>query len=71
MYGTKRNDIMYCASLGYAAGRSTMRRYDHEKLSMTDAAVIRLAIQQGMSRSDESRYDHRLHGLLLRLTGLR
>ena len=48
-----------------------MRRYDHEKLSMTDAAVIRLAIQQGMSRSDESRYDHRLHGLLLRLTGLR
>jgi transposase len=35
------------------------------KLTIADAAVMRLAIQQEIARSDESRYDHRLHGLLL------
>ena len=32
------------------------------KLEITDADVMRLAIQQEIARSDESRYDHRLHG---------
>jgi hypothetical protein len=35
------------------------------KLVMADADVMRMAIQQEIARSDESRYDHRLHGLLL------
>ena len=35
------------------------------KLKIADADVMRLAIQQEIARSDESRYDHRLHGLLL------
>jgi transposase len=35
------------------------------KLVIADADVMRLAIQQEIARSDESRYDHRLHGLLL------
>ncbi|MCS1415952.1 MAG: hypothetical protein M2R46_03697 [Verrucomicrobia subdivision 3 bacterium] len=35
------------------------------KLEITDADVMRIAIQQEIQRSDESRYDHRLHGLLL------
>ena len=42
-----------------------MWRYGHEKLVIADADVMRLAIQQEIARSDESRYDHRLHGLLL------
>jgi len=35
------------------------------KLGMANPEVMRIAIQQEISRSDESRYDHRLHGLLL------
>ena len=35
------------------------------KLEISDAEVMRIAIQQEIQRSDESRYDHRLHGLLL------
>jgi len=35
------------------------------KLVIADADVMRLAIQQEIARSDESRSDHRLHGLLL------
>lgn len=35
------------------------------KLEIADAEVMRIAIQQEIARSDESRYDHRLHGLLL------
>jgi transposase len=38
------------------------------KLEIADSDVMRIAIQQEIARSDESRYDHRLHGLLL-LTG--
>ncbi len=34
-------------------------------LEITDPEVMRLVIQQEIARSDESRYDHRLHGLLL------
>lgn len=39
------------------------------RLQIEDAEVMQLAIQQEINRSDESRYDHRLHGLLLVATG--
>lgn len=35
------------------------------KVQIADAEVMRIAIQQEIARSEESRYDHRLHGLLL------
>lgn len=35
------------------------------KLELADSEIMRIAIQQEIVRSDESRYDHRLHGLLL------
>ncbi len=40
------------------------------RLVLSDAAVMRLAIQQEIARSEESRYDHRLHGVLLVSLGL-
>jgi transposase len=39
------------------------------KLQIEDAEVMRLAIQQEIERSDESRYDHRLHAVLLVANG--
>ena len=39
------------------------------KLEVRDAEVMRIAIQQEIQRSNESRYDHRLHGLLLVASG--
>lgn len=39
------------------------------KLQIEDAEVMRIAIQQEIGRSEESRYDHRLHGLLLITAG--
>ena len=39
------------------------------KLQIEDADVMRLALQQEIARSEESRYDHRLHGLLLVTAG--
>lgn len=39
------------------------------KLQIEDAEVMRIAIQQEIGRSEESRYDHRLHGILLITTG--
>ena len=35
------------------------------KLQVSDAAIMRIALQQEILRSEESRYDHRLHGVLL------
>lgn len=35
------------------------------KLEIADPEVVRIAIRQQILRSDESRYNHRLHGLLL------
>jgi hypothetical protein len=35
------------------------------KLVTADADVMRLAIQEEIARSDEWRYNHQLHGLLL------
>jgi transposase len=39
------------------------------KLEIADTEVMRIAIQQEIARSNESRYDHRLHGLLLLTSG--
>lgn len=39
------------------------------KLEISDAEVMQLAIRQEIDRSEESRYDHRLHGLLLVASG--
>lgn len=39
------------------------------KLEIADAAVMQVAIRQEIDRSDESRYDHRLHGVLLVASG--
>ena len=35
------------------------------KLEIADAGVMQLAIREEINRSEEARYDHRLHGLLL------
>ncbi|EQD79624.1 hypothetical protein B1B_00114 [mine drainage metagenome] len=39
------------------------------KLRIEDTDLMRIAIQQEIGRSEESRYDHRLHGLLLVMAG--
>ena len=39
------------------------------KLQIDDTGAIRIAIQQEIGRNEESRYDHRLHGLLLLAAG--
>jgi transposase len=36
-----------------------------QKLELEDAEIMKIALQQEIVRSDESRYDHRLHGVLL------
>ena len=41
-----------------------------EKLMFDDPEVVKLALQQEISRSPESRYDHRLHGLLFLCQGM-
>lgn len=40
------------------------------KLEISDAEVMGVAIRQEIERNDESRYDHRLHGLLLVANGM-
>ena len=35
------------------------------KLQVRDADIIRLAVQDEIQRSEESRYDHHLHGILM------
>jgi len=39
------------------------------RLEIPDADIMRIAIQQEIVRSEEARYDHRLHGLLLITAG--
>jgi transposase len=41
-----------------------------EKLIFDDSEVVKVALQQEISRSPESRYDHRLHGLLFLCHGM-
>ena len=40
-----------------------------QRLQIKDADIMRIAIQQEIERSEESRYDHRLHGVLMVSTG--
>lgn len=40
------------------------------KLEIKDADIMRVAIQQEIVRSEDSRYDHRLHGVLLVCAGM-
>lgn len=40
------------------------------RLEITDADIMQVAIRQEIVRSDESRYDHRLHGVLLVCSGM-
>lgn len=39
------------------------------KLEIKDADLMRIAVQQEILRSEHSRYDHRLHGILLVCSG--
>ncbi len=39
------------------------------RLQIKDADMMRVALQQEITRSEESRYDHRLHGVLLVCSG--
>jgi len=39
------------------------------RLEITDAELMRIALQQEIVRSGEARYDHRLHGVLLVSSG--
>ena len=41
------------------------RLYHMKQLILKDAELMNIAIMQEIHRSDESKYDHRLHGLLL------
>jgi len=41
-----------------------------EKLGFDEAEIVKVALQQEISRSPESRYDHRLHGLLFLCHGM-
>ncbi len=41
-----------------------------KKLEIEDAEIMRIAIQQEIRRSEEARYDHRLHGILLVAQGM-
>jgi|ERR1039457_6755005 transposase len=40
------------------------------KLEVQDADIIKIAVQQEIERSEESRYDHRLHGILMVCSGV-
>jgi transposase len=40
------------------------------KLEISDTEVMSVAIRQEIERNDESRYDHRLHGVLLVANGM-
>jgi transposase len=42
-----------------------------QKLEIKDADIIRVAVQEEIFRSEESRYDHRLHGIMLVCSGFR
>jgi transposase len=40
-----------------------------KRLSVNDSVHMKIAIQQEIHRSEESRYDHKLHGVLLAANG--
>jgi transposase len=39
------------------------------RAKISDAEIMRIAVQQEILRSEDSRYDHRLHGILLSCSG--
>ena len=39
------------------------------RAQISDADIMRIAVQQEILRSENSRYDHRLHGILLSCSG--
>jgi transposase len=39
------------------------------RAQISDADIMRIAVQQEILRSEDSRYDHRLHGILLSCSG--
>ena len=39
------------------------------KFEIKDSNIMQVAVQQEILRTDESRYDHRLHGILLVCSG--
>ena len=39
------------------------------KLEIKDGGIMQIAVREEIHRSEESRYDHRLHGILLILSG--
>ena len=41
-----------------------------KRLEITNAKELSIAIRNEISRSEESRYDHRLHGILLVSEGM-
>lgn len=41
-----------------------------QKLKIENVDIMKVAIQQEITRSEDSRYDHRLHGMLLVCQGL-
>ncbi len=45
------------------------RKDNMKRLEIKDADIIRIAIQQEIVRSEESRYDHKLHGVLMVSSG--
>jgi len=51
--------------MGLPLGGDSGMRLDMKALQIANAQTMRIALQQEISRSDESRYDHRLHGVLL------
>src|SRR5436309_1216596 len=46
------------------------RRGFMKRLEIKDAEIMRIAIQQEIVRSEGSRYDHKLHGVLMVSSGL-
>lgn len=57
-------------------GRATLLHVEEptegavRKLEIRDAAIMAEAIRQEIARSEESRYDHRLHGVLMVTLGM-
>ncbi len=51
------------------SNRLALAKRPMRKLQIEHADVVRIVIQQEVGRNEQSRYDHRLHGLLLLAAG--
>src|SRR4029077_72815 len=56
--------------MGLPSGGDSGMRWSMKALQVANAQTMKIALQQEINRSDESRYDHRLHGVLLVCQGL-